>query len=348
MTTAESTNQGLIYQAQGILSLISRAWNLLRLNLRNSLILMLAPTLLLMFFSILIAIPASQTFLTPTLLHQLAISILLGLLAVGAGLAYFILWGFSCSALIRLYYSAIVNSEPISLKEALLFVKQVWPRLLGLMGLFVAGVFGFAVLDFLILFLGILMSTAAFAVLGSLVHVGNNPILAAMIIFFLLLWGFLVLVLLVGLMSFEGFFLMFPFIAVSTEPDPTSRSWFRSVLNSYKLVFANMPRLVLFSIALFFFSLTLSLVLNAPAFLWAFLEMTRLGVSKQHYLPMYIHVVMNLWQNLVHLLLTPFYLSAVTLFWYDCRVRKEGLDLQLWLEQLTHRRKLHPALPDNA
>jgi hypothetical protein len=107
---------------------------------------------------------------------------------------------------------------------------------------------------------------------------------------------------------------------------------------AFRLLLSNFPKLTLFGILFFLFSCLLSTILHSPIFLWVALELARLGVPTQHTIPLHLQIGINLWGVLTSFILLPFYSSAITLMWYDCQVRKEGLDLRLWLYRLKQRR----------
>jgi hypothetical protein len=326
---------------QGVITLISRAWNLLRLNLKKSMMTMLAPTLLLTVFYIVISIPASQTFLTPTPASRLAISATTGLLGLGLGILSFLFWGVSCCALIRLYYSTIVRETPFTLRECWTFVNRIkWPLIL-MLALSLVLMVVFVIVDFLLFFAGMLTSAALFGLLGTMSAATQSGLLAIMLIFAMILWGFVVLSLLLILVTTQGFCFVFPIISLATS-ETVEIPWWKHLLAGYRMILSNLPRLILFALALFAFSIVVSMVMNTPILLWAWLERARLGVSEQHHVPLYVHAMLNLWRSLADLFLIPFYISAATLFWYDCRVRKEGLDLQLWLAGILRRRGKQP------
>ena len=73
-------------------------------------------------------------------------------------------------------------------------------------------------------------------------------------------------------------------------------------------------------------------VLLSPVILWMGIEQTRLGLHQT--VPLYLQTAWNVWNSLANGLMMPYYISALILMWYDCQVRSEGLDLQLWLDQL--------------
>lgn len=332
----------VIYPAQSVTTLISRAWNVVKLNWKSSLLIMLGPTLLYTLLAILLSLATSQTFLTPAPGSQLILKLVTALLSVIIGILGYFYSGLANCALVRLYYSAIVQEQPLSAKACGAFILRNWAPLVGLMCLVIVPIIVFIVIDFLIISLGVLMGTAALGVLGSYAVIAQSVLKGIMVVFFMLLWGCVVLTVSISLISFEGFFLVFPFMALSTAPSDQPLAWPRRIGAAYRLLLNNMPRAILFALALFGFGLVMSSVLNVPAFLWMWLEMTRLGLSQQHHAPLHVNIILNLWSSATHLILTPFYISAVTLFWYDCQVRKEGLDLRLWFENLVRRRNHRP------
>jgi hypothetical protein len=195
----------------------------------------------------------------------------------------------------------------------------------------------FTIIDFVILFFGLMMSTAAFTGFIAYAAAKQNLVLIAMIVLFLLLLGSVVLAIVITLTTVQSVCFFAPFLATATDSEPGSFNWKR-IWHVARLELANTPRLLLFTLAFFGFSIILSATLNTPAILWNWFEMTRLGVEQQYMIPFHVQLITNLWESFVGLFLMPFHTAVLVLFWYDCQVRKEGLDLQLWLQNLRIRR----------
>jgi len=339
-SSAISTNR-VIYPAQGILNLISRAWNLLVINLKNSLLVVLVPTLLLMVFHLLIASLSSRTFLTPTTGSALASEQLTAILGAAIAIPAFFLWVLSCCTLSRFYYSAITQPTPLSLRECWQYTSKNWLPLCGLALLLSFCTIVMIAADFVILVLGITLSTMVIGAIslssGGMQAMGSG----IMMFFFLLAIGFVILSLMIGLATFQGFFFTFPLLAVSTAPR-LNTAWTSAILQAYRLLLRHLSRLIPFALALFCFSAVLTTVLLSPVWVWAALEMTRLGLNQQHYIPMHIQSVINIASSMANLLILPFHISAVTLLWYDCQVRSEGLDLKIWFNDLLGRHEKQP------
>jgi hypothetical protein len=331
----------IIYPAQSLMSLLSRAWNLLRTNLKSSLLLMMGPTILITAFHLLVSLLSSQTFLTPTSAAGLTFTLLIVLACILLALPCFFFWIFSCCALSRLYYSAIVSEAPITIRACWHYLQKIWLPLTLLIVALSVILFIFIIVNFLILYLGILLSVLVLTGLGlatgNFQHLGPG----VTIIFFLLIWGFVVLAATISMISFQGFFFAFPLLAISTATN-IKTTWWQHLSKSYKLLFENIHRIIPFAMILFFFSWILLGVLMSPAWIWSILELARLGINQQDHIPMHIQTVVNIWSSLANLLVLPFHISALTLFWYDCLVRKEGLDLKIWFNRILRRQGKNP------
>lgn len=331
-----STTQ-VIYPAQSVLTLISRAWNLLRSHFKVSILIMLPPLLLLTAVHLLTSLLSSHPFLTPTSFKALTFQLLAAVISVIMLVPYLFVWSFSCCALSRYYFSVIVSETPLSIKDCWQYVGKNWLPYLGLtLGLGGVSIV-LTVVNLVILGLGMFLS---FMILGGLSvmvpHGGNNILPALMVFMFLLIWGFTILTTVVSMMTAQGFLFSFPLLAFSTAPQAPTALW-PLIQKSFKLLVEQFPRLLIFTVALSLFSLVMITVLMSPAVFWMMVELTRLGVSQQHFLPLHVQIGFNLWSCLANLIMFPFHISAITLLWYDCLVRKEGLDLKLWFNQLIKR-----------
>jgi hypothetical protein len=323
----------VIYPAQSMLTLISRAWNLLRTNLKSTLLLMAAPTVVFTVLHLMISVLSSQTVLTPASGAVLALDILLLIgCAVLAFPSYFF-WVFSCCAISRLHYSAIVDDTPLTIRECWQYIRTIWGSLTLLIVILSIVAGGLVLVSLIVFYLGLILSVVAIAGLGVAATNFHHLLPGVMTLFFVLVWGFVVLTVMIGLVSFQGLVFIFPLLAVSTGDDPAT-TWWQHLKHAYALLFGNVLRVIPFTLILFLFSWVIISVLMSPAWIWSIIELTRLGINQQYHIPLYIQTVLNLWSSMANLLVIPFQISAMTLFWYDCLVRKEGLDLKLWFNRI--------------
>ena len=335
----------VLYPAQGTITLLSRAWNLFRVNLKSSILLLLPAVLLSTTVHLLSIQLSGGKVLTQVSMAELGMKLLLAVSLLLLSVPTLFLWVFTACVLSRFFYSAITSETPLPLKSCLGYIQKKWLTI-SLMTITLGSVSFFLIfLNLFILYLGIILSGALMAYLGfSAGHnLGshNSILMAIMIVLLLMLWGFLILALLIIILSFQTFFFVFPLMAIANAPE-VNTPWWPLVKNSYRLVFANAPRLILFSLAQFFLALVISTVINSPVLIWAGIELSRLGLSRPFQIPLHVQTVINLWSVIASLALMPFYVSAFTLLWYDCQVRQEGLDLVLWFNALLRRQGRQP------
>ncbi|WP_303674961.1 hypothetical protein [Vampirovibrio chlorellavorus] len=319
-----------IYQPQSVLTLLSRAWNLLRLNLKKVLWVLLPLTLLNTALHFLISLLSSSAFLTQSTLPELQtrLLLLLGsfLLVIPTTMVYMI----SFSLLCRFFYLALLQEQPPSLRECLLHLQKNWLPLTGLILLLGFLFLSLIVVNVIVFYAGfIFVAVTVGALVGSSLAVGNLGV-KFMIGVSILMTGALALGILTCLISLQWFLLNFPIAAMATAPSEKPNLW-KTVSGSITLIFRNFPRLVGFSVCGLLLSLSILSVLLSPVVLWMGLEQSRLGLHQT--IPLYLQTVWNVWNSLVNCLMMPYYVSALILMWYDCQARSEGLDIQLWIEQ---------------
>jgi hypothetical protein len=327
---------------QGVLALINQAWNLVRLNLKDSFKTILLPALLFSLSSFVLSVPFSLPFLTEVPLAKLTIVFICMLAGILLWLVGVAAWIFSYCALSRLYSSAITDEKPYPLHACWRHALQNWKSLVLTLFLLLLLTAVLIALDFILLSVGFAVSAAVFTFMSTnMLGHGHNPLSIGMSIVFLLIWGFSVLALLVILITVKGLMFIFPFTSIATHPDEKS-PWWPGIRRAFRLVFSNFTHLMLFGIFAFIFACVLSSALHTPVLIWSIVETARISKPTQHQVPLHVQVVFNAWTLLSSFILLAFYSSAFTLAWHDCRVRKEGLDLKLWLYQLMQRRGISP------
>ncbi len=324
-----------LYTEQGVLTLLSRSWNLLKLNLKPTLLVMLLPTLLSTAFHILASLLAEPGTLTSTSAIGLHLGLLLGAFILFFPYIFAILISFC--VLSRFYYRAILSSESPDLKECLRHLGKTGPSLLGIMLLQGVILFALTAVEIGVFFVGTLlvgMMTTALAASGTALTGAGKPLVPIMMVSFALVAGFVAMFLLITLISLQSALSAFPLLSLLTTSNLKESIW-DHIKSGYKMVFTNISRVVWFTLALVIFQWVLAGVMLLPAWIWVGIEMTRTGLGAHHGLPLHIQTIFNIWGSLCGMLTMPFYISAMSLFWYDCQVRNQGLDLTLWLERLS-------------
>ena len=299
--------------------------------------------LLFAFISVLMSIPSSQNFLLPSSMASLAVTLGIAVLGIVLLVAGYFVFGYACCVLSRFFYSVITRDEPYSARECWQFVRQRGWSIFWLLAMSLVLIILFGLLDAVLLFFSMTLSLAV-GVLGPIQTIAQQPANMIVAIFAFLLWGFIVMGVMIMAASVQ-ILLAFLMVAVSTSDGQTP--W-QSARYSVRLFSANMGKAISFSMALFVFSLILSIALYIPVSTWIWFEQNRLGLQQQYALAFHIQVVASLWSSVINLVLTPYYISAITLFWYDCQTRKEALDLKLWFNNIVARRgRIPPRHDDN-
>jgi hypothetical protein len=341
MTTLPSP---IIYPPQGVLTLISRAWTLVRINLKVVLGLMALPTLFNTLFHVLLSLFSNQSFLTQVGYAELGFRLLLLGGTFLLAIPIFLAWLVSYGMLGRFFYLSILRNTAPTVKECFQHLRENALSLVGMTFLLGLMVMGMLVVTFIIFYMGILLTGYiyfAVAALSASKGVTSSSVLMAI---FALLVGFGALVLLVSLGTMQWFLFNVPILSLLTATGKPKGFW-RHIGDSYQILFRLTPRVILFSVGFLLLSWIFMGVLMSPALIWIKVEMSRTGLASHHSVPLYVQSIWNIWSSLANCLIMPFYISAMTLFWYDCQTRSEGLDLKLWLEKLQVRKPGNPATP---
>jgi len=98
-------------------------------------------------------------------------------------------------------------------------------------------------------------------------------------------------------------------------------------------------RSLAFGILLFIAITAISYPLTLPVVLLSLVDMFQQGLTSEtivesYRMPFYLMVVGQVWESLVNMLLWPVIFMAYGLFYYDLRLRQEGLDLTMRLDAL--------------
>ncbi|HEY9745425.1 MAG TPA: hypothetical protein V6C99_04335 [Oculatellaceae cyanobacterium] len=336
MSTAsppESIVSNPIHPERGVTVLISQAWNLIRNNLKECVQIVLWPALLFGLSSLVFAIPSGLTFLTKTSISQILLSLFCIVLGLVLWFGAIILGTASYCTLSRFFYSVITDEKPLSVQQCKQHTRKNWQQLLLTLFLNSFVLSGCVVLDIFLVIVGILASSAVLTALGR--H-PDGLLSVIMLILLLIVWSFLLLAVMTVLISMQSLLFSFPFVAIAARRSD-DMGWWHSMKQAFQLTFTNLPKLLCFSVAFFLFTCVLSAVLHALPTIWAVLEFFRIGHPHTATFPLHVQAVMQFWTSLVSFVMLPLHCSALTLLWYDCQVRKEGLDLKLWLEQLRRR-----------
>lgn len=341
MSTTIDTDSSVppVLSSQGFLLLLSRAWNLCRLNWSVGFRFMVIP----IFFQLLLTIGGSlfnhnmktafghgQVGGLMTILS----SLLFGLLLIGGWLIYGVVWGFCVVGLSRYYDALLTREQPLTIKECLEYTKnKAFPLLALLIAIFIGSIV-LVIVDILILFFGGFVSTLVMAQFPGWVapFFAKGPA-SLMAVLFLILWGCIILAGMIAFVTVQSFSFVFPTLAIATAHDP-SASFLNTLTYGLKRVFANFLRIPPFAMALSMMSGVIIFTALTPIFGVVVWEVQHPLPGHMPEFPLQAMIILNVARSLVELVSGPFMISALVLFWYDCRVRRDGLDLSLRLARL--------------
>ncbi len=331
-----------VYESVGVSTLLSRAWNLLRQNMKESMLVMLAPAVFGAVINIGMSIPAAL----PTLTSNAAAYSMAALISVGLGfiLAIFngYLWLYCMAILCRRYYQTLIQGVPPTLADCARVIRErAWPLFIvfTLVGLLYMAFMIMDVLFFLAAIVGIyIVIILAIVLMGAAGGSPNSALAGIAAVVAFLVMSALSGIGLVVLISLQGIFCFFPVVAAANARQERGEI-LASCGHAFRLMFRNFPRALLFGFLLFVLFTTLSLAMSMPIQMWTLFELMFNRVGEPGVIPFHVSVVANIYQILVGTVLWPFIFTALTLLWYDCRVRSDGLDLRLSLYRLNERFK---------
>ncbi|MBI4532524.1 MAG: hypothetical protein HY711_01145 [Candidatus Melainabacteria bacterium] len=121
------------------------------------------------------------------------------------------------------------------------------------------------------------------------------------------------------------------------------RSVWELIGRGWDLIFSDLWRSLAFSLLLLLAVTAISYPLSLPVMILTIIDMCRHGLAAEtlresYTMPLYLMVINQVWESLIHMLLWPVIFLAYGLFYYDLRLRQEGLDVLQRLEGLERQR----------
>ncbi len=333
----------LIYSAVSPATLLSRGWNLLRYHLKPSILLMMIPAFLGVIGSFLFLIPSAFPVMTQNNpVGAFFFMFLLGMGVVGLSVIVRLL---CMSILSRMYYRTLMKGVPTPFWEAFKGALKSKQAFFALLVLFLAVsvlAIGFFILD-MFLFGFSMLAIYIFGALLVVAFVIPNFIFqflfAIIAIVLFIIGGGLVALSLVSIITIQAALCLFPIVGAANTNKTGFLEVIESGLQSLRLLRTNLFRTLVFGFLLFVLYTVLSLAMTLPLQTWFILEVIFNRPDDLTLVPIHKSLMMSIYQALTFSILWPYIFAAITLFWYDCRVRSEGLDLRLMLHQMNERFK---------
>ncbi|MEW5819301.1 MAG: hypothetical protein AB1782_03855 [Cyanobacteriota bacterium] len=304
----------------GIGDAISRGWRLYNLYFKKVILYSLIGTPLLLLANILVNFP-SVFAENPELLGISCCCFYpvgLSFLFIGAFIA--ILFNF---CLVKAFYNILIG-ESVEYIDIFNFAKKNLGRLLKFCTLIFLEFVTFYILDSFLIVILVLFVAIIPIFLGGVV--GNNNETLGFIA------GLTTCILMGIVMLIFSFFVLYQFlicflqlVIAATE----ETTLFKSLVKSVDLVAHSLTRSGFFIFSLLTLWYAIVLFFNFPPLVYSFYELFKDGITTASgTLPMHILIITTLWGFFVNMLTWPWVVSAVTIFYYDTKVRTEGLDLK--------------------
>ncbi len=317
-----------VYGKTSVTTVLARAWILLKRCLVPTAKVMVFPVL---FFNLHGIINASLS--SHNALQQLDAQHLLTLVGlVGLFIGSFALFMASLIAAVcmlsTIYYSAIILDTPVSLSRAgkRLFLRS--PVLIAMSVTAFVSVIIFGLINALTVVVGI----AVFSSVLLLFKQGFNILLIALLSIFLVIWGSVVVGSLITGFGLQLISVVTPFISVMTHR--RKEAW-KASYQCFSVLLANPADTFLLAAGMVVVIATLSALINLPVSMWALFEVQWQGIADHlsEIFPRHVAILLNMWSSVGFAILLPFTVSILTLFYYNCKVKKDAVDLKLRLLQ---------------
>lgn len=303
--------------------IISLGWRLYRLNFKKVFLYTLLATPVMLISQILLQIP--QTYVNdPQMLTASYLCICpSGCIAMLGGL--FIATFFNVCLCKTFFY--ILTGKDHSIRSVLQEVKEQIVDIIFFCVILIIEIIVFYLLDVIVVFLLIMLSgiLGGFSTAALSQH-GEGLMFFAGAVFCLVM--FFISIVISIFILFQFLLCGFQFVSLCVED--TKKSLFAPFIKSIDLLSANILRSSGFMFCLMFIIYVLIFYFNVPPMIYVFYEMFKEGmVAASNYtysLPSLI--ITSLWGSSVNMLIWPMIISALTLYYYDVKVRNEGFDLK--------------------
>jgi len=310
-------------------AMVGRSWNLFRNHFKLACQVMALPMALVMVQAMLSAVPNILPTWTGASPFQM------GLLIVSMVALVLVAIGNACLSVLatvmmkRLFYITLTQDTPARLIDGWRFIEKSWAKALGIMLFNIPVAIAYILVDVLIVLLGFGVATLLMGVFA----VQNTAVRAGAIVA-IVIWGFLILSVFLGLLAVQMVSMSMPLLALVSGKAAHIGQAYRM---AYACLGRNLPKAALFGALIVIFTVVISQVIQLPINVWFLVEYSRIWAQDHASggtVPWYVTAATNMWTSLTTMLLIPFNTASLTLFWYDCQVSSQGLDLQLWLDRL--------------
>ena len=310
-------------QSMDIGDLISRGWHLYRSNFRLVFLYVLIPGILVCIAKLCMNVPYVLTGLNDA--YAGAICCLCPMGIVIWILSVFLTILFSWALIKSLYHSLI--GLPADIKTIMNLFKQNFGKILLFSGIVTCEALAFIILDWNILFLSYVLSVIPVGIAGIMAETnqfgaGIGCLCSSLICIF-----FIILIITIFCLQFLVCILQMVIFA----SDKSSIS--ASLGKSFQVLLKFPLRSIFFGICLGLFFLFLTMFFQYKGLLLVVLGLLNFTSISEELKAGIIMVSSSVWFSIVNMFMWPLILSSITLFYFDIRIRSEGLDLKQMLSK---------------
>jgi hypothetical protein len=306
------------HSAMSFGDIISRSWRLYRLNFHKVILYAILPAIVIAIAKVLFNLPAA-------LLNK-ASYIDVIIIAYPIGFIIFLL-GFALSlffnyGLLKAFYN-ILSGRKHDYKRISESVKVNLGKIFKLTLLIVAEVFVFAFLDivfmFIIYIVSVLPLLAIIGISGSSETLRNISMAGFIVVILLVILPY------IFLLVYQFQFCAFQVIIVAEEDIPVGQS----IPRAYSILKSNIVRAGLFGLCLYFMWYSFILFFDVPMTMLLYYLTISLGLGNT-----IVYVFFSVaWSSIINTLLWPFLAANIAMYYYDFKIKTEGLDINMLVHQ---------------
>ena len=296
-------------------TLIGKAWILYRSNFFNTIKVLIVPSIIVCIASIFVQLPTVSPQAIPPFSFFCFSSCLIGIILLTLGT---FLTNISCLCILE-YYSNISQGKQYNIQKFFVFAKNNWGKIFPFSILITTELM---IIDLLVLILTILFSFLTLiisALIAQKISIDDSFVLYSYL--FVMNICLLISMILYTVIYFK--IIIFSVEQLSIEK--TFKTWFL-------LIPKNFLRFISFIVLFGLLEYILYLSLNMPNHIISFSDFILGEINPLQGIPIHLMVIYYIWSTAVLMILKPFELSAILLFYYDYKARTEGFDLHTHLK----------------
>ena len=298
--------------------IISRAWRLYRLNFSKIIFYSFIPTIIFSLAQLLLNLPSLASNNVGLSMFACCCFIPTGFLILLGGVFVSVLFNF---CMFKSFYN-ILTGEDNSYSSINRYAKENISKILILCGVIALEAIVFSIFDFIFIFIVMIIPILIIVAFTTIAESVKFLTPVVVIIDFILILSAIIIYVFVLLIQF--LFCGLQIIILVAE----NLSIKEIIEKSYNIMSKDLFRILGFGFSLFSLWYIFVIFFNLPASVYMFYEMIESGsYLKAETYPIMIIIAVSFFANIVKMLIWPFVVSGITLYYYDSKVRLEGFDL---------------------